>query len=287
MKLFAGKDAQGGLPWDREAEQALKSVPLVVRPMVRGKVEQAVRDKGGAAVSLGDYQAAEQRFKALMSGKSMDSLKGKMPAKNEPGVPMLVFNACHNALADCQNPLIDTEEWTQAVKDWAEAAGISEKLRQKVKADTIKFHNKVKVSVSGCPNGCSRPQISDLAIVGYARPEFNLDECVGCGDCAGSCPDHAIAMRDDRPVHDPAACQGCFNCSQACPAGCIRLEENGGRLLAGGKLGRHPHLARVVGEFTSPRDAMPVIDKIVRDYLDHGLENERFADFWIRWNRRE
>ena len=281
MKLFARKNGPESLPWNQEAEQALKSVPFAVRPMVRGKVEQSVRERGGAKVSLADFREAEQRFKA------MDSLKGKMPAANEPGVPMLSFNACRNALAGCRNPLIDTEDWIRAIRDWAEAAGISEMLRLKVKADVIKFHNKVKVSVSGCPNGCSRPQISDLAVVGYARPEFNLDDCVGCGECAESCPDKAIRMQGDRPVHDRRACQGCLSCSRACPAGCISVEEKGGRLLAGGKLGRHPHLARVVGEFSKPRDAMPVIDKIVRDYLNHGLENERFADFWIRWNRRE
>ncbi|MBI9077014.1 MAG: 4Fe-4S dicluster domain-containing protein [Desulfatibacillum sp.] len=285
MKFF-GKNNDPDLSWDKNAQDALKKAPVMVRSLVRNKVEQMVRDQGGDKVCLADFQLAEQKYRNMLSGKAMDSMKGKMPTPNEPGAPMVVFSSCHNALAGCQNPLIDTEEWIQAIRDWSEVEGISEKLREKVKADTIKFHNKLKISVSGCPNGCSRPQVSDLAVVGFSKPVFELEECVGCGDCAESCPDHAIIMEDERPVRDDAKCQGCFNCTQACPAGCITLSSRGGRLMAGGKLGRHPHLADTVGEYASPREVMPVIDKIVQAFLEKGREDERFADFWIRWNRR-
>ena len=286
MKFFGNKNSPNSLSWDQNAARALKSVPVVARPLVKSKVEQTVREHGRDTVCLADFQAAEQKYRKMFSGKTADSLKDQMPASNQPGVPMMVFATCHNTMAGCTNPLIETEAWIQAIKDWAEATDISEKLRQKVKVDTIKFHNKVKVSVSGCPNSCSRPQISDLAVTGFAMPRFNLDACVGCGDCMEACPDHAIVMEDDHPVHDGEKCQGCFHCTQACPAECITLGHRGGRLTAGGKLGRHPHLADMVGEFASPREAIPVIDEIVRAFLEQGHENERFANFWIRWNRR-
>ncbi len=286
MKFFSKEKGQDSLPWDEEAEQALKKVPMVVRSLVRTKVEKTVRDKGREKVLLDDFQKAEKKYRQMLSGKSMDTLKGKMPTANEPGVSMVVLNTCHNALAGCQNPLVQTDEWGQAIQEWVGTEDISEKLRKRVKAETIVFHNKLKISISGCPNGCSRPQIADLALVGFSKPEFDLEECVGCGECATVCPDYAITMTDERPVYDNDKCQGCFNCSQVCPVECIALSRKGGRLLAGGKLGRHPHLAEKVGEYTSVQDVIPVMDRIVEAYLELGLENERFADFWIRWDRR-
>ncbi|CAO0824408.1 hypothetical protein DFAR_630047 [Desulfarculales bacterium] len=59
-------------------------------------------------------------------------------------------------------------------------------------------YHKLRLAVSGCSNGCSRPQIADLALVGLVCPEFHLDHCLGWGVCARGCPDQAIAMIDDR-----------------------------------------------------------------------------------------
>ena len=39
------------LPWDQEAEQALKRVPFFVRGMVRRKVNERVAARGGASRS--------------------------------------------------------------------------------------------------------------------------------------------------------------------------------------------------------------------------------------------
>lgn len=63
-------------------------------------------------------------------------------------------------------------------------------------------------------------------------PRFDRGRCVGCGRCALSCRDgghEAIAMRDDRPVMDPAACVGCHLCVLVCP---VRAISGFGRRVA-------------------------------------------------------
>ncbi len=55
-------DPAGGLAWDDEAEQCLKRVPPMARPMARRAIETAVRDEGRDTVTAADFAAAARRF---------------------------------------------------------------------------------------------------------------------------------------------------------------------------------------------------------------------------------
>jgi len=54
------------------------------------------------------------------------------------------------------------------------------------------------------------------------RPEFNADECVGCGACANVCPSKAIEVIDDITeekrtlIHQPDKCLFCGECERNC-----------------------------------------------------------------------
>jgi len=54
------------------------------------------------------------------------------------------------------------------------------------------------------------------------RPEFNDDECVGCGACANVCPSKAIEVIDDTKeekrilIHHPDKCIFCGECERNC-----------------------------------------------------------------------
>lgn len=272
----------GQLSWDSDATAALGKVPFLVRPLARRKVEERVAAQGRSRVNLSDFAEAEARFRAVMGGRSEKELEGLLPQENRPGVSLTVLEACRSELSGCPNRLIDVEAWRQALQDWLERGRISERLRARVSDPQVLYHHKLRLAVAGCPNGCSRPQIADLALVGFVRPEFHLDHCQGCGACARDCPDQAIAMQDDRPVWDEAACQGCLACSKACPTECIVTSAPAARLLMGGKLGRHPHLAQTVGEASGPGRAVEACQTVVEDYLNTANPDERFAAWWTR-----
>lgn len=60
------------------------------------------------------------------------------------------------------------------------------------------------------------------------------DACVGCGLCAGICPDGAIEMRNKKPVWVKDRCTRCLACYHRCPAAAIsagRLSLKNGRYL--------------------------------------------------------
>jgi dissimilatory sulfite reductase (desulfoviridin) alpha/beta subunit len=271
------------LEWESQAQEALKRVPVFVRPLARRKIEERVGLSGRSLVTLADFAEAEARFKAVTAGKSADQLKALLPAANEPGAEMVVLEACRASLAGCPNPLMDVDAWRGAVENWSAASGLSERLRGRVRGDQVLFHHKLKIAIAGCPNGCSRPQIADLALVGLARPVFGADDCTACGACAEACPDEALTVDEAPPLWQAKACLGCLGCAEACPAGCVSLHHQGARLFLGGKLGRHPRLAVPAGEYADPAQAVAAMDEAVRRYLNEARPGERFA----AWHQRQ
>ncbi|MCF8032205.1 MAG: 4Fe-4S binding protein [Desulfarculaceae bacterium] len=267
--------------WAPEARQALQRVPALVRGLARRRVEQRVAEAGGDRVSLADFAQAEARFRAVMGGRSEKELASLMPAPNQPGAGMVVLEACRAGLSNCPNVLLDTEPWRAAVEDWLEQDNVSERLRARVDGDSVLFHHKLKIALSGCPNGCSRPQIADLALVGTTRPVFDQDACTACGLCAAACPDGAITL-GETAAWDPDACQGCKACFQACPEEAISLGPAQARVLMGGKLGRHPRLAQPMAVVERPEQAVDIFRQAVDDYIDHAPPGERFAAWWAR-----
>jgi anaerobic sulfite reductase subunit C len=267
------------LVWDRDAEEALKKAPFFVRSLARKKVEERVAAAGRERVSLADVQEAEARFKAIRGGRSDQELAQLMPQENKPGAAMVVLESCRAQLAQCPNTLLDTGPWCQAIEEWLSADDINERLRKRVGGDRVLFHHKLKITLAGCPNGCSRPQIADLAVVGALRPAFDSDKCTACGACAKACPDGAIEVQE-AALHDPERCLGCLNCSQACAEEAVALGPPFARLYMGGKLGRHPRLALTAGQAAEPAQAVRVFSQAVERYLQEAPPGARFAAWW-------
>ncbi len=55
------------------------------------------------------------------------------------------------------------------------------------------------------------------------KPEFNYEQCVGCGDCAENCPPKAIEMINSKPQVDLNKCIRCFCCQELCPKEAVSI----------------------------------------------------------------
>lgn len=205
-----------------------------------------------------------------------------MPSENVPGVEMVIIDACRYDRSDCPNALISTADWKKAIEDWVREKDVSERLRMRVKGDRILHHHKLRISIAGCPNGCSRPQIADVGLVGFVRPLVAPEECTVCGACEAACPDNAIAVDGAPPEFDVTLCQGCVRCRTACPSSCITLSRPGVRVLLGGKLGRHPRFAEMAAETTEISTVIELLDRVIGSYIERAETEERFADFLLR-----
>ncbi|MHB8158438.1 MAG: 4Fe-4S binding protein [Desulfocucumaceae bacterium] len=86
----------------------------------------------------------------------------------------------------------------------------------------------------------------------------------------------AISLEEGGPRFDYLHCLNCGACTRICPSGIVE-KASGYRLLAGGKLGRHPRLADIVAEMADEKQLFSVLEGLARLYLDQGREGERLG----------
>lgn len=62
------------------------------------------------------------------------------------------------------------------------------------------------------------------------RPEVDRSRCIGCGECAKSCPQKTIEIVDDgKKRHariDDSSCIKCYCCQELCPLRAVRIKKN-------------------------------------------------------------
>jgi len=143
----------------------------------------------------------------------------------------------------------------------------------------IKLHHELRISISCCPNACSRPQIADIGLIGASYPEVTGTSCIRCDQCVSKCKEGAISFQDGSalPVIDGNRCLGCGACISSCPSGTLIEAKSGYRILVGGKLGRHPQLATELPSLFQEDDAIRMVVGCVEHFMEHGKGGERFG----------
>lgn len=76
------------------------------------------------------------------------------------------------------------------------------------------------VFMKGCLLNCSWCHNPET-ISRHPELAFYPDHCVGCGDCAGVCPDQAISMANPNRI-DRSRCSMCDECVRVCPSTALK-----------------------------------------------------------------
>ena len=122
---------------------------------------------------------------------------------------------------------------------------------------------KMRISISGCPNGCTSPLLNEIGISGRVDPIRNEGLCTGCGTCTEYCRENAIRIRRGVSVLDADKCLSCGICVRSCPFELLKPAGTRYLITVGGRRGRHPHPGRELMSVGSPGEVVDMVEKVV------------------------
>jgi dissimilatory sulfite reductase (desulfoviridin) alpha/beta subunit len=249
------------MKWMPEAEEAIKKVPFFVRKRVRARVEKETAEAGKEVVSLADVKATQARYLSSMSSE----IKGYQ------------IETCFGP-GGCPNRAIISDPLIARIEAEVKKADLLGFLKSTVKGD-LKFHHEFRITLADCPNACSQPQIKDIGIIAACAPVVADAPCSMCEACVEACREDAIILdpENEVPVIEDDLCLKCGRCVPACPTGTLAEARKGYRVQLGGKLGRHPRLARELPGIYDENAVMKIVKDCLRFYKDKSKHGERFG----------
>lgn len=250
------------MEWTPEAEAAIKKVPFFVRKKVRARVEKETREAGKKVVTLGGIKSSQKRFLGNMGSE----IKGYQ------------VDTCFGP-GGCANRAYAADQLLEKIEALFKKEDLLSFLKQQVKED-LKFHHEFRVTIADCPNACSQPQIKDIGIIGAGIPKLTHEDCTRCNACVEVCKEGAIILDDEKDMPDIHfhRCLKCGQCIAVCPTGTIAVDKQGFRVQLGGKLGRHPKLARELKGIFSAKEVLEIVSGCIDFYKKNSKKGARFAD---------
>jgi anaerobic sulfite reductase subunit C len=249
------------MKWMPEAEEALKKVPFFVRKRVRERVEKEAQEAAKSVVLLADVKATQMRYLSSMSSE----IKGYQIA------------TCFGP-SGCPNRAINSDQLLARIEAEVKAQDLLGFLKQTVEGD-LKFHHEFRITLADCPNACSQPQITDIGIIGACAPVVSSQPCSLCEACVEACREDAIRLDTEKriPLINTDRCLKCGKCIPACPTGTLAEGQKGFRVQLGGKLGRHPQLARELPGVYGENTVIEIVKDCLRFYKNNSRHAERFG----------
>jgi dissimilatory sulfite reductase (desulfoviridin) alpha/beta subunit len=247
--------------WTPDAENAIKKVPFFVRKRVRARVEKEAIEAGKTVVSLTEVKATQARYLSTMKNE----IKGYQ------------VETCFGP-SGCPNRTVISDQLVEQIETIVKNEDLLDFLKQKVTGD-LKFHHEFRIALADCPNACSQPQIKDIGIIGSCVPAITDEPCTLCEACVEACKEDAIVLdiADECPVIDDTKCLYCGHCIKACPTGTLAEGKTGYRIQLGGKLGRHPQLAKELPGIYNESQVKEIVKACLRLYKENSKQGERFG----------
>lgn len=278
--------------WDEKSEETLNAIPFSYRKTFRRRIEATVIAKGLSKVTISEVKRIQREiYKEWAKGKQHDSShvvftnKKQTPSSIEQLETITseqdtitstshIMKVC-SAPYGCPQQILNPKPLLKRLSSRIEKSGLKDFLEAH-SGGHIPHHHKFRISLSGCANACSQPQIYDLGVIAKAVPQRTTEKCMGCRQCVKACLEMAIDYLDSDPAIDYLQCIGCGSCARICPQKTLIAERRGYSIVVGGKLGRHPQLAKEMIQLATADEVEIALDACLDIYIKHSNGNERF-----------
>ena len=249
------------MEWTKEADESIQKVPFFVRKRVRTRVEKEAKNAGKKVVSLADVKATQVRY---LSGMASE-IKGYQ------------IDTCFGP-SGCPNRAAVSDRLLQKIESLVKEKDLLGFLKKRVDGD-LKFHHEFRITLADCPNVCSQPQIKDVGIIAACLPQLTDEPCTLCEACVEACRENAITLiaENECPQIDLTQCLHCGACMKVCPTGTISKGAIGYRVQLGGKLGRHPQLAKELPGIYGEDQVLQIVNDCLHIYTQNSKHGERFG----------
>lgn len=137
---------------------------------------------------------------------------------------------------------------------------------------------KMRIGISACPNMCAGERLSEIGITGIRRPLRDEGRCTGCGTCANTCREEAIAMVNGCLSLDEGRCMACGMCVDFCPFKVLTDDGPQYRITVGGRRGRHPVLGEELFTVRTPQEVVEVVGAVLDRCYRRAYSGRHFAD---------
>jgi anaerobic sulfite reductase subunit C len=254
------------MEWTKQAEEAISKVPFFVRKRVRKRVEEEAVARGAREVGIEHVSACRKRF--------LDNMESEVRG--------FQVETCFGP-GGCPNRAVTDERMAGRMEEILRVNDLRAFLKERV-VGPLKVHHEFRVSISDCPNACSRPQIADVGLIGARQPMVSEEPCTQCGSCVEVCREGAVTLDEatGAPVIDAEKCLACGQCLDVCPSGTLREARRGYRILVGGKLGRHPQLGKELKNICSVEETVAAFERCLGLYMGCNRSGERFGEILNR-----
>ena len=249
------------MEWTKEADDRIQKVPFFVRKRVRARVEKEAKNAGKKVVSLADVKATQTRYLTGMASE----IKGYQ------------IDTCFGP-SGCPNQAAVSDQLLEKIESLVKEKDLFGFLKKRVKGD-LKFHHEFRITLADCPNACSQPQIKDIGIIAACLPQLTDVSCTLCEACVEACRENAITLIADHeyPQIHFTRCLYCGACMNVCPTGTISKSAQGYRIQLGGKLGRHPQLAKELPGIYDEDQVLQIVNDCLHLYTQNSQHGERFG----------